>query len=543
MPINLLPETEKKTKKDKNRPPSTIELNLPPKEKKRETFKQGGVLEFFKSIFRQPKKEAVPFAVLAKKEKEEPTPFKIEEKEEKKRQKVVVYTEPKKEEKIKQKKISFWSRLFGRPKEKLMVEKPKEKIILPVVTPQRKEEPLPHREAKPEKREILELLKEEELKPSETRPQPEKIGDLLLAKKAILSHPQEIAPPKPELALPQPKKPGLFSRFMSWLKRLFGRRPAKPKPLAKPSAIPQPEPIKLTSVPQPAIRKEAAAPLIPSVKPVAPARPPSPPPSIPPQPVFQPPPPPVRPKLEKPLPPPPAAPVAYQAEDKQEKPEEITSGINLNIPQENLTEPSGLRLDVNLMPEELKERAAPKDRIFVLIMIIVVAVFLAGMAYLGLYIYESRTLVKIEEVNKEIYGIDQSISTFKRFQLQAEALKQETENIKKLIDQHIYWSRFYSYLEKYTNPDIYYTSVAADSGGKVTLAAVGKDYESVAKQLIVFQKASDFVKSVSITSIKYFEQTAVPQTGTSQTTPAVTNKGVSFSISLSILPDIFYQKL
>ena len=103
--------------------------------------------------------------------------------------------------------------------------------------------------------------------------------------------------------------------------------------------------------------------------------------------------------------------------------------------------------------------------------------------------------------------------------------------IQQLLDNHLYWTKFFTFLEKYTISDVYYANFSMAGTEKLVISAVGKDYESVAKQLVNFQKAPDFIKNVSINNAS-----------------AVINyekgkyEGVDFNIDLEFMPEIFLKK-
>lgn len=84
-------------------------------------------------------------------------------------------------------------------------------------------------------------------------------------------------------------------------------------------------------------------------------------------------------------------------------------------------------------------------------------------------------------------GAAKSIATRKEI----EARLQDIEMAKALLARHMHWTRFFQFLETVTIPDAYYRSLAVDPGGTIRLAAIGRDFAAVARQLLALQESED----------------------------------------------------
>lgn len=191
-------------------------------------------------------------------------------------------------------------------------------------------------------------------------------------------------------------------------------------------------------------------------------------------------------------------------------------------------------LDVNLIPKELiryPELEFPK-RLFRSGIIVLSSVLLVIIGYLGITLYQLRINQQIKNIEKEIVSINQEVALYDQEKASALAMQKYLEVIRQLLDGHLYWTKFFTFLEKYTIDEIYYTDFSMTGTEKLVISAVGKDYESVAKQLVSFQKASDFIKNVRI-----------------DTASAIINyekgnyEGVNFNIDLEFMPDVFTNKI
>jgi len=262
--------------------------------------------------------------------------------------------------------------------------------------------------------------------------------------------------------------------------------------------------------------------------------------------VPPPPPPPLkesveRPKEEVPVPKagdkftvPPLPPLPKKEKIKEEAVKEVPPterGLKFTKPKISETEPALTSFDVNLVPEEMVERKIPRGKFIIMGVALVVSILLAGGIRFGLEIYYQNIIIKIEEINLEISELDQEINSYEKLQDNVKIIKNKVDNVRTALNTHIYWSKFLTELEKYTIPEVYYTGLTADVNGSVSLSVIGKSYEAAAKQLTVFRSADDFVSSATISSIKYTGSEVEGTTGY-----------VSFSISLKVLPNVFFYK-
>lgn len=99
------------------------------------------------------------------------------------------------------------------------------------------------------------------------------------------------------------------------------------------------------------------------------------------------------------------------------------------------------------------------------------------------------------------------------------------ETARALLSRHIYWTHFFRFLESETLPDVYYTNLAVDPAGNIRLAAVGRNFSAVARQLLAFEGAED-VETIRTT------KAAAEISGS---TP-----GVQFDLALTVKPGLLF---
>lgn len=186
--------------------------------------------------------------------------------------------------------------------------------------------------------------------------------------------------------------------------------------------------------------------------------------------------------------------------------------------------------DVNLLPEDLIDQYEPKKKLVTLAVVSGLTIVGLAALYVAMLFYQSSIVTKTNEVRTESGSINLQIGQYQKERAAALAFKEKIDAISDRLDKHIYWSKFFSLLEKHTVPDVHYNNAfAGDINGQMTLEAVGKDYSSVARQLVAFQQADDFVESVVINSASRNEDA---EQGTTS---------VKFSIQLQLVEDVFMK--
>lgn len=546
MAINLLPEKLRNKEKEKIKTTYKIELTAPPREKPIEVTQKGGALAFFKTVFKKPKKLHPEEKYIPRKEEriEFRPSIQIKEKPSKPE---IIFVKPEKP-----KRANLFLRFFnwvrnlfiGRPKiESVRKEEERVKIIHKKIP--EKEEPRFY--PKEYEVKVMPKILPKTVRPTELlvekKPEEKK---LLEAREELVKETKKIEPPPKIKKVPERIQEekikthvGIWARFLHWLRNLIFKIKLffhKEKKIKK--VPPLPKPIYIKEMQEKERQEKVIEPIKITPSEIQIERPPI-------KEQIKPPPPPIR---EAPLPEyityrgvrdiiekksaPEIKKIPQQVQSKEQK-------IKLTEP-EQISEQKPFRLGVNLVPEEIIEKLVPKNRIANLVIWVVIALTLVGVAYMGISIYKTTTITKIEYLRIDISNVDSEISTYRDFQKEIINLKEKTDDVKIVLNKHVYWSKLFEYLEKYTISEVYYTSLAGDLNGIINLQAVGEDYNSVARQLLVFQEAQDFVDNATITSIKSNE-IEEEILGEPDQTRTVINS-VNFNISLGIKSGTLYKR-
>lgn len=350
-------------------------------------------------------------------------------------------------------------------------------------------------------------------KPEPTKPEPKPVTvttetppSFVSPKRIVILEQRKEAPPTPKV------RGSFFASVTKWFRRLFSRRepsqerPVLPPPPSAPRPIPPP--------PKPSVNTDAAVDRLVTEL----FKPPSTTPAVRQEAMAIPEPAPS-------TPPPPRSPDAkvQVASLPPAKPEPL--------PKPELT------FDVNLMPADLKAAVAPRKRLAILAAAVILSILLVVGTSVGLAIYQRNITSQLAKLNEEIENLDRGIASFASFQQEVVELKGKIALIEQLLGQHTHWTALFAHLERTTLPEVYYSSLIGDVGGKVTLAAGTKDFQSVARQLLIFRQANDFVMDVSITGAKVVTSAT---TGATPGAPVVVPaQRVEFTVFLTVKPEIF----
>lgn len=192
-------------------------------------------------------------------------------------------------------------------------------------------------------------------------------------------------------------------------------------------------------------------------------------------------------------------------------------------------------IDVNLIPREFGLAAKPKHLWAELIRYVVVSVILVGAAYGGLRWYDYKLTTDTANLKAQVAVLDQQIGAYSHERAQATAVQDQLVGLTAILDRHLDYSEFFSFIEANTLPSVYYKNVNVDSRtGAVTTAAVTTDFDQLRAQVAVLED-NPLVSGVTVNSATR----TVPTTPTGEA--ALT--GVStllFSLTFSVDTSVFH---
>lgn len=191
-------------------------------------------------------------------------------------------------------------------------------------------------------------------------------------------------------------------------------------------------------------------------------------------------------------------------------------------------------LEVNLVKDELVVFFDWNKHIFSAILVLIVAGLFVFEIYLGLDYWELRETEKASAIEKDANKIKQDIIALNNSSKEALSYKDKSLAFGDLLNNHVYWTRFFSWLETNTINTVKYEGFDGDLSGEYVLSASAPSYAEAAWQAKILA-SHPMVKSAVIEEVSA-EKTEV----TAENTDIVEEfSQVFFDINLEVKTDIF----
>jgi Tfp pilus assembly protein PilN len=186
---------------------------------------------------------------------------------------------------------------------------------------------------------------------------------------------------------------------------------------------------------------------------------------------------------------------------------------------------SGNLAGVNLIPSE--ERADLSRRAWLAISLAGLgAVALIVAAYLGLVFYRSQQVAASEQLQNKVTSLQAQVEQVSQQTEKALAFQMRLQAVSGLLSARLNWLPLFAFLERTVVPSVSYSSLAADSGGKVTLIGIAGSYTDVAKQMRALENSNE-VTAVEVGGLKLNQRGEAAK------------PSVSFSFTITLAPQVF----
>lgn len=160
------------------------------------------------------------------------------------------------------------------------------------------------------------------------------------------------------------------------------------------------------------------------------------------------------------------------------------------------------RLGITLIPEEEsadKEKRKTSKKAALLISLVIILVLIGGGLYWILKWYEGQAELDLHKVETELSVVSEKNKVLDSEKIQAQSFQKKLKTADKLLENHIYWTNFFSFLEKNNVADVYFINLIGGSDGQIVMSGVAKSYAAMSRQIVAFKTAEN-VSKVSILS-------------------------------------------
>ncbi len=191
-----------------------------------------------------------------------------------------------------------------------------------------------------------------------------------------------------------------------------------------------------------------------------------------------------------------------------------------------------------------------------LIQWLVVTLFFIAISGSMLYLWQQKQRRQSLEVSQRFGRIDQLISLTENEAGNVLDFRGRLIVVNDLLSKHVYWSNFFSFLEKNTLPNVFYQDFSGDTSGEYLLKARTDSFDSMAKQIKVFRRAAEVIevsseggemikveeKNKQEDKAKIEDQTVIESDDQAkkETKTKVINQ-LTFSIKIKVKPEVFLR--
>lgn len=231
----------------------------------------------------------------------------------------------------------------------------------------------------------------------------------------------------------------------------------------------------------------------------------------------------------------------HQSADKFKEERLKQQGLSQKEQIENRSWQSFGVVHTNLIREQRGMFLNWQSRILWLLLFVAIAGLVSVAAYGFLLILEKDKISSSQGTFANLTGIVAQIQSEEVYAEEILNFNNKLLAVSYLLNNHIYWSNLFKFLEDYTIKDAYYEKFSGDLSGKYVLPAVAKDYRSISNQLRVLQSASGKVMSVDTGGAVSANQPAAPTVPGSSAT-STPNTNVKFDLNLNLDRAIFIKE-
>jgi len=185
----------------------------------------------------------------------------------------------------------------------------------------------------------------------------------------------------------------------------------------------------------------------------------------------------------------------------------------------------GKEIDVNFLPEGMNLLPLKKLRFYFGLSAIICVIILA-LGYFGINLANQFLEKQSQEINQQLEEAEASYAKLIAKEEEAAKWSKRVAVISSLLENHVYWTKFFQYLEKTTIPDVYYTNIGISSDGLVTLTGQATNYTTVARQYQVFLNNSEIFPKVTLGGFSGGDQG---------------KGGVGFNVQLKLATQTYYS--
>lgn len=208
--------------------------------------------------------------------------------------------------------------------------------------------------------------------------------------------------------------------------------------------------------------------------------------------------------------------------------------------ENNFSNPSVL--EVNLIKDEMAVDFEWNKRVFSLLLSLFVSALFVTEIYLGLDWWQKQEEKKAVSLQNNYERLSKEVQSTKAKAEEVMIFRDKLGTVQKMMDNHIYWTNFFSWLEKNTfNSVSYGGSFAGDISGSYLLSATAKTYSDISWQAKHFKNDKYVVRAAVSSGSMGGGKEDEDKARQEDDKKGAEEEKVSFSLDLEVKPEIFFR--
>jgi hypothetical protein len=195
-------------------------------------------------------------------------------------------------------------------------------------------------------------------------------------------------------------------------------------------------------------------------------------------------------------------------------------------------------LEVNLVKDEVLVFFDWNKHIVITVLALLIAGLLIFEIYAGLNYWVEQENLKALSLEAETTKLKAEVVNLNNSAAAALAYKDKSAAFSELLANHVYWTNFFSWLEKNTLSSVRYGSFSGDLSGNYSLSATAQSFADASWQVKAFLN-SPLVEKVEVSSVassKKVDESNISAAGQSAGL-------VSFGLTFKIKPEVFKSEV
>ena len=189
--------------------------------------------------------------------------------------------------------------------------------------------------------------------------------------------------------------------------------------------------------------------------------------------------------------------------------------IDKSIKKENLKSSNLIHENIIIIPRFIQE----KFLILFAGIVVIAGIFFITLLYINWHFEKIK--LQAQDYTQQIHTVEIQVQPLLALSNKITKLEEKASGVNEILSNHIYWTKFFGLLEKYTMRNIYFGNFAADTSGEIHLSGTAKNLIILAHQIALFQNAPDFIKGVKLSNV------------------GINPTGISFSVDLKLVKGVF----